>query len=74
MEFVFVLSILFITIVLPLWLILHYITKWRGSRGLSAEDERMLADLWQSAKRMEERVVTLEAILDAESPHWRKKV
>jgi len=74
MEFVFVLGILFFAVVLPLWLILHYITKWRGARGLSAEDERMLADLWQSAKRMEDRVQTLEAILDAESPHWRSKV
>lgn len=74
MVAVMILSIVLATIVVPLWLILHYITKWRGARGLSAEDERMLADLWQSAKRMEERVVTLEAILDAESPHWRKKV
>lgn len=73
MELLFVPTVLFLTIVLPLWLILHYITKWRSARGLSAEDERMLADLWQSAKRMEERVVTLEAILDTEAPHWRKK-
>ena len=74
MDLLFVLGILFLTIVLPLWLILHYITRWRSAKALSADDERMLADLWQSAKRMEERVVTLEAILDAEHPQWRRKV
>ena len=42
----FVLAVLFLTIVAPLWLIFHYVTKWRAARGLSAEDERMLADLW----------------------------
>lgn len=74
MDLLSVLGILFLTIVLPLWLILHYITRWRSAKALSADDERMLADLWQSAKRMEERVVTLEAILDAEHPQWRRKV
>lgn len=76
MEFMFtlIIGIVFIFLVLPLWLVLHYITRWRGSRGLSAEDEQMLADLWHSARRMEDRVKTLEAILDSESPHWRSKV
>lgn len=74
MDLLFVLGILVLTIVVPLWLLLHYITKWRSAKALSADDERMLADLWQSAKRMEERVVTLEAILDAEHPQWRRKV
>lgn len=74
MDLLFVLGILVITIVMPLWLLLHYITKWRSAKALSADDERMLADLWQSAKRMEDRVVTLEAILDAEHPQWRRKV
>lgn len=74
MDLLFVLGILVITIVVPLWLLLHYITRWRSAKALSADDERMLADLWQSAKRMEDRVVTLEAILDAEHPQWRRKV
>jgi len=74
MDLLFVLGILVITIVVPLWLLLHYITRWRSAKALSADDERMLADLWQSARRMEDRVVTLEAILDAEHPQWRRKV
>ncbi|NNG06014.1 MAG: envelope stress response membrane protein PspB [Inquilinus sp.] len=65
--------ILFLVVVAPLWLVLHYVNKWRSTKTLSAEDERMLADLWQSAKRMETRIETLETILDAEAPGWRAK-
>jgi phage shock protein B len=32
----------------------------------------MLVDLWESAKRMELRIQTLEKILDAEAPQWRR--
>jgi phage shock protein B len=71
--FVFVPTIVFIVVVLPLWLLLHYLTRWRASRGLSTEDERMLADLWKNARRLEERVATLETILDAEAPGWRTR-
>lgn len=71
-DLMFVPVIVFVTIVLPIWLVLHYITKWKQSRGLSSDDERMLEDMWQSATRMEERIQTLEEILDAKSPEWRK--
>jgi len=71
--FFFVPTIVFIVVVLPLWLLLHYLTRWRASRGLSTEDERMLADLWKNARRLEERVATLETILDAEAPGWRTR-
>lgn len=58
-------------IVLPLWLILHYVTGWRSGRTLSQEDQRRLAELWQTAGRMEERIGHLETILDQEAPGWR---
>lgn len=65
--------VLFITVALPLWIIFHYVTKWKTSKGLTAEDEKMLSEVWESANRMEERIVTLERILDIESPEWRKR-
>ncbi|MGB0696410.1 MAG: envelope stress response membrane protein PspB [Rhodospirillaceae bacterium] len=65
--------ILFLTIVAPLWILLHYLSRWRAGRGLSADDEKMLGDLWESAGRMEERIRTLEKILDDQSPDWREK-
>lgn len=68
-----IIPILFITVCLPLWIIFHYVTKWKTSKGLTAEDEKMLSEVWESANRMEERIVTLERILDIESPGWRKR-
>ena len=59
--------------VLPLWLLLHYVTRWRESRRLSRNDEQALAELWTSARKMEERIATLETILDAEAPGWRRR-
>ncbi len=68
-----VIPVLFVTIALPLWIIFHYITKWKMSKGLSPEDEKMLSEVWESTNRMEERITTLERILDIESPNWRKR-
>ena len=65
------LGVLFLTIVAPIWIIAHYITKNRGVRGLSREDEETLGDVWETAKRMEERIDTLERILDDHHPGWR---
>jgi phage shock protein B len=72
-EIAFVPIILFLIFVAPVWVILHYVTKWRAARGLSADDERLLADLWHNATRMEDRIRQLERILDAEAPGWRTK-
>lgn len=66
--------IVFLVFVAPIWIFAHYATRWRTSKMLSAEDEKMLADLWESATRMESRINTLERILDAEVPEWRKQV
>ncbi len=72
--FVGTVAVLFTVIVLPLALILHYLTKWKEAKGLSNDDEKMLEDLWQDAQRMESRINTLETILDDEVPDWRKRV
>ena len=68
-----VIPILLITVCLPLWIIFHYITKMKTSKGLKPEDEKMLADVWESTKEMEDRIHTLERILDIESPSWRQR-
>ena len=63
--------ILLITICFPLWIVFHYVTKMKTSRGLSVEDEKMLSEVWESTNRMEDRIKTLERILDIEAPNWR---
>ncbi len=65
--------ILLITIIAPLWIIFHYITKMKTAKGLTPEDEKMLTDVWESTKKMEDRIQTLERILDIESPSWRQR-
>ncbi len=69
----FVLGIIFLVIVAPIWIIFHYITRWRQARRLSNDDEKVLGDLWQCAKRMEGRIEALEKVLDAEAPGWRMR-
>ena len=60
--------ILFLTIVAPIWIIAHYVTRWRLAKTLSPEDEKQFGDLWQVAERMEERIHNIERILDREMP------
>lgn len=68
-----VIPVLLLTICFPLWIIFHYITKWKTSKGLSTEDEKMLKEIWDSTNRMEDRIKTLERILDVEAPNWRSR-
>lgn len=70
---VFILGVLFVVIVMPVWLVAHYATRWRAARRLTSEDERALGELWQSARRMETRIEALEKILDSEAPGWRMR-
>lgn len=67
------LGILLMVVVAPLWIIFHYITKWKSAKGLTGEDEKMLQELWESAQRMESRINALETILDEERQGWRNK-
>ena len=68
-----VIPVLLVTVCAPLWIIFHYITKMKTAKGLTPEDERMLTDVWESTKKMEDRIQTLERILDIESPSWRQR-
>lgn len=58
--------ILFLAVVAPIWIIAHYVTRWRMAKSLSPEDEKQFGDLWQIAERMEDRIHTIERILDTE--------
>ena len=72
-DLVLALAVVFIVICLPLIIVMHYVTKWKQGREISGDDERMLEDLWQMSKRIEDRIETLERILDDESRDWRNK-
>lgn len=53
-------------VIMP-WMFFHYITLWRGQKTLKPDDERIMEDLWRSAKHMERRIETLEALIDNDS-------
>ncbi|MEM7766899.1 MAG: envelope stress response membrane protein PspB [Pseudomonadota bacterium] len=63
-------AILSLFVILP-GMVFHYITLWRKQRSLMPDDERMLEDLWRSAKRMERRIETLEALIDSDAADRR---
>lgn len=65
--------IVFMVIVAPIWLVLHYRSKRQVGQGLTEEEFSQLNDLINKADKMASRIETLEAILDAESPEWRRK-
>ena len=69
----FPIAILFVAVVLPIWIIAHYVTRWRTAKTLSGSEETMLAELRDVAEKMEGRMRSLERILDAESPDWRTR-
>ena len=63
-----VVGILFIG--LP-WVILHYVTKWRQAPSITNEDEKLLDELYSLARRLEDRLGTVERIVAADHPEWR---
>lgn len=70
--FFFVPTIIFMTIVAPIWLLLHYRSKTREFKALNDDDKQTLEALLIQADKLSERVKTLEQILDAQSPSWRE--
>ncbi len=73
-ELLTIAVIVFLAVPAPLFIVLHFITKWKQSRELSGSDEKMLEDVWLLAHRLEERLESLETILDSELPDWRRKI
>ena len=70
---IFVLALIFMTIVVPVVVIMHYTTKWKAIKGLSDDEHKMLEDLWKESQSMQSRVNALETILDSEVPDWRHR-
>lgn len=64
-----VVGILFLA--LP-WLIFHYVTKWKTAKTLTGADEQLLDDLHEAARRLDDRLCSIERIMTAENPEWRQ--
>lgn len=69
----FVPTVIFLTFVAPVWIFMHYRSKQRAEGSLSAAEREDMQVLQRQAERMIQRIETLEAILDTETPGWRKR-
>lgn len=57
-------------IALP-WLVLHYVTKWKTSATITTDDEALLEELYNLAKRLDERMDTVERLVASDNPEFR---
>ena len=71
---VFVPIVLFLCIVAPIWIFMHYRSKQKAQGELSDQERLELESLQHHAESMLDRIETLEAILDSETPGWRRKL
>ena len=55
------------------WLIFHYVTKWKTAATLTSSDEKLLDDLHEAARRLDDRLCSIERIMTAENPNWRQQ-
>ncbi len=57
-------------IALP-WLILHYVTKWKTAASITGDDEVLLEELYNLAKRLDERMDTVERLVASDNPDFK---
>ena len=65
-----VLAIVAIFIALP-WIILHYVTRWKTSATITSDDEALLEELYSLAKRLDERMDTVERLVASDNPDFQ---
>ena len=70
---IFVPMVLFMIFVAPIWIIMHYRSINRSSRSLSDEDRQSLELMLATVDKLNDRIGSLESILDADHPSWRKQ-
>lgn len=66
----FVLAVIFMVIVLPLWIVMNFVAKNRDRKGVNEEDQAVVSDLLTVINKLEGRIHNLERILDKEDPKW----
>ena len=63
-----------VTLLLGLpWLVMHYVTRWKTAATLTGSDEKLLDELHDLARRLDDRLCSIERIMTAENPNWRQQ-
>ncbi len=67
-ESIFIVPVIFIG--LP-WIIFHYITKWKTAATITNDDEHLLDELYHLARRLDERMDTVERLVASDNPDFK---
>ncbi|NQX87991.1 MAG: envelope stress response membrane protein PspB [Halioglobus sp.] len=73
-KFMFVPTILFLTVVAPIWITMHYRSVNRSSRSLNEEDRQSIEVMLETVDQLTDRIAALESILNDDHPQWRQQV
>ena len=71
LKFMFVPTILFMTVVAPIWITMHYRSVNRSSRSLSDEDRHSIEQMLVTVDKLTDRIRALESILEVDHPDWK---
>ena len=55
------------------WILFHYITKWKQTATITGADEKLLDELYDLARRLDDRLCSIERIMTAENPNWKQQ-
>ncbi|MFA9201509.1 MAG: envelope stress response membrane protein PspB [Cypionkella sp.] len=61
---------LIICVALP-WIVMHYITKWKTAATITTDDEALLDELYNLAKRLDARMDTVERLVASDHDDFR---
>ena len=53
------------------WIIMHDITKWKTAATITVDDEHLLEELYSLAKRLDERMDTVERLVASDNPEFK---
>jgi len=69
MPFEVVMVVFIVLIGLP-WMVMHYMTKWKTAATITSDDEVLLEELYNLAKRLDERMDTVERLVASDNPDF----
>ena len=67
-----VVAVVFVVVIALPWLVLHYMTKWKTAPTLTNDDESLLEELYQLARRLDSRMDTVERLVAADNPDFQR--
>ena len=53
------------------WIVMHYITKWKTMATITPDDENLLEELYQLARRLDDRMDTVERLVASDNPDFK---